>query len=165
MADCYDGLQRGVLDGVLDSLENWKNFKLADLLNHCTLSQRGAGLVFTFYVAMTKESWDALPDDIKQIFTQVSAEWQEKTGVAANQQEIDGRDFLKGLGGKNIYSLSDEETKKWQRAVEPVIEQHMKELEAKGFKRSETGEYLTFIRERIDYWAKQEKERKIPVAY
>jgi TRAP-type C4-dicarboxylate transport system substrate-binding protein len=164
MMDCYDGLQRGVIDGILDAMETWKTFKLGELVKHATLSARGAGLVFTFYVVMAKECWDPLPDDIKKIFTQVSEEWKDKYSVAVNQADIAGRDFLKAQGGQ-IYPLSDEEIKRWQKAVEPVIQQHLKELETKGFKRSETEEYLKFIRERITYWAKQEKEKKIPGAH
>ena len=164
MADAYDGLQRGVVDGILDAMETWRGWKLGELVKHATLSQRGAGLVFTFYVIMAKDKWDALPADVKTVFTQVSAEWKDKYGVTANQIDIAGRDFFKEKGGQT-YPLSDEETKRWQKAVEPVIAQQVKDVEAKGVKKNETDEYVKFIHERIDYWAKQEKERKIMSPY
>ena len=164
MGDLYDGLQRGVVDGDLDPLEVLRGWKLGEVLKHATLMQRATGLVTTFYVVMSKESWDTLPDDMKKIFTQVSAEWREKYGVAANQIDIGGLEFFKERGGQT-YPISDEEARRWRNEVESVIEQHKKDLEAKGIKRSETEEYLRFIRERIDYWAKQEKERKIPGAH
>jgi TRAP-type C4-dicarboxylate transport system substrate-binding protein len=164
MTDAYDGLSRGVVDGILDAMETWKGWKLAELVRHATLSQQGAGLVFTFYVIMNKDKWNALPDDVKQVFTQVSAEWKDKYGLISNQIDIAGRDFFKEKGGQ-IYALSDEETKKWQKAVEPMLAQHVKDLEAKGFKKSDTEAYLKYIRERIDYWSKQEKDRKIPSAH
>ena len=37
-------------------------------------------------------------------------------------------------------------------------------MEAKGFKGGETEGYLKFIRERIDYWIKQVKEKAINVS-
>lgn len=164
MADAYDGLQRGVVDGILDAMETWRGWKLGELVKHATLSQRGAGLVFTFYVIMAKDKWDALPDDIKTIVTQVSAEWKDKYGNTANQIDIGGRDFFKERGGQ-LYPLSDEEVKKWQKAAQSVLEQYTKDLEAKGVKKAETDGCLKFIQERIAYWSKQEKDLKIPSAH
>jgi TRAP-type C4-dicarboxylate transport system substrate-binding protein len=164
MADAYDGLQRGVVDGILDAMETWRGWKLGELVKHATLSQRGAGLVFSFYVIMNKDKWNALPDDVKQVFNQVSAEWTEKYALTSNQIDIAGRDFFKEKGGQ-IHSLSAEETKRWQKAVEPMIGQYAKELETKGYKKSDTDSFLKFIRERIEYWGKQEKERKILSAH
>jgi TRAP-type C4-dicarboxylate transport system substrate-binding protein len=164
MADAYDGLQRGVVDGILDAMETWRGWKLGELVKHATLSQRGAGLVFTFYVIMAKDKWDALPNDVKTAFTQVSAEYKDKYGVTANQIDIAGRDFFKERGGQ-LYPLSDEEVKRWQKAVEPVIAQQVKDVQAKGISKGETDEYVKVIRERIDYWSKQEKDKKIPSAY
>ncbi len=164
MADAYDGLQRGVVDGILDAMETWRGWKLGELVKHATLSQRGAGLVFTFYVIMSKDKWDSLPNDIKTVFTQVSAEFKDKYGFTSNQIDIAGRDFFKEKGGQ-LYPLSDEEVKRWQKAVEPVIAQQVKDIQAKGGTKAETDEYVKFISERIDYWSKQEKERKIPSAH
>lgn len=164
MPDAYDGLQRGVVDGIMDAMETWRGWKLGELVKHATLSQRGAGLVFTFYVIISKDKWDALPDDIKTIFSQVSSEWKEKYSVTSNQLDINGRDFFKEKGGQ-LYALSDEEVKKWQKASQAVLEQYAKDLEAKGVKKAETDGYLKFIQERIAYWSKQEKDLKIPSAY
>lgn len=164
MAEAYDGLSRGVVDGILDAMETWRTFKLGELVKHATLSQRGAGLVFTFYVIMNKDKWNSLPDDVKKVFTEVSAEWKDKYGVASNQIDIAGRDFFKEKGGQ-LYTLPDEEIKKWQKAVEPMLVQHAKDLETKGFKKSLTDEYFKYIKERIEYWSKQEKDRKVPTAH
>ena len=60
--------------------------------------------------------------------------------------------------------LSAEEGARWLKAAEPVFDLHIKELEGKGIKRSDTEAYLKYIRERSAYWAKQAKDRKIPTA-
>jgi TRAP-type transport system periplasmic protein len=164
MADAYDGLQRGVVDGIMDAMETWKGWKLGELVKHATLSERGAGLVFTFYVVMNKDKWNSLPDDIKKIFTQVSAEFVEKYGVTSNEIDIGGRDFFKQKGGQ-FYALDEAETKRWQRAVEPMLAQHIKDLEAKGVKKADGEAYLKYTKERIDYWTKQEKDHKISSPY
>jgi len=49
--------------------------------------------------------------------------------------------------------------------VGPLVEQYMKDLEGKGYKRSDMEGYLKFIRELIAYWSQQEKELKLPTPY
>ena len=162
MPDIYDALQRGVVDGTLDSLETWVNFKTGELLKYATDS-RAVGVGYTFYVIMNKGKYDSLPGDAKKVFTEVAAQWKEKYAVKSSEVDIPGADYLKKHGGQ-FFPLAPEEGARWVKAVEPVIEQHVKELEAKGFKRADSEAQLKFIKERIAYWTVQEKERKIPQA-
>jgi TRAP-type C4-dicarboxylate transport system substrate-binding protein len=164
MGDVYDAAQRGLLDGIMEVMETWKGFRLGDVINYGALTQRGAGLVYTFYVAMNKEKWDALPDDIKKIFVEMSEEWVDRLGVRTLEADFEGLDYFKQRGGQMI-TLPEEEIKKIAKAVEPVIENYMKEMEAKGFKMGEMDEQLKYIRERLAYWSKQERERKLRSPY
>jgi len=161
MVDAYDGLQRGVIDGVLDSMETWQSWKLGELVKYATQS-RAVGVAYPFYIIMNKNKWNKLPDDVKKVFTETSLQWKDKYGYMASSLDLTGRDFLKKNGGQLI-PLAPEEAARWVKAVQPVIEQHVKEMEGKGFKRADTEAQLAFIKERIAYWTVQEKERKIPV--
>jgi TRAP-type C4-dicarboxylate transport system substrate-binding protein len=163
MADMYDGLQRGVVDGVLSSMEVEKGWKIGEIIRYATLSYK-VGTVYTFYIVMNKDKWNALPEDAKKIFTETATQWKDKYGVASNDIDIEGRDFLLKNGGQLI-SLSDEESKRWVTAAHPVIEKHLKELEAKGHKRAELEGYLKFISERVPVWTKKEKELKVASPY
>lgn len=163
MADIYDGLQRGVVDGLLSSMEVQKGWKTGELIKYATLSWP-VGTAYTFYVVMHKEKWEKLPEDVKKVFNEVSAEWKDRYGVASNEIDIEGRDYLKKFGAELI-PLSAEEVKRWTVASEPAIEKHVKELEAKGYKRPEIEGWIRFIRERTDYWAKKEKELKVATPY
>ncbi len=120
-------------------------------------------MTYTFYVAMNKEKWNALPDDIKKIFTQMSEEWADKTAWHAPGRPR-GIGLLQTAGGQMI-TMPEEEITKMTKAVEPVIQNYMKDMEGKGFKRAEMEEQLKFIRERIAYWGKQEKDRKLKSPY
>jgi len=68
-------------------------------------------------------------------------------------------DYLLSKGGK-VLTLPDAEIKKMKAAVQPVIDDYMKTMEGKGYKRADIQAQLNYIYERIDYWSKQEKERK-----
>ena len=64
-----------------------------------------------------------------------------------------------------MVTLPEEEIKKMQKAVEPVIQNYLKDMEAKGSRGAKWKQQLQFIRERIAYWSKQEKERKLKSPY
>ena len=164
MADLYDSLHRGLLDGTFEAMETWKGFKLGDAIKYATFTQRAAGMTYSFWVAMNKEKWNALPDDIKQIFTQMSDEWKEKTALVTLQIDNEGQDFFKQNGGQMV-TMPEEEIQKMQKAVESVVLNYMKDMETKGYKRAELEEQLKFARERVAYWSKQEKDRKLKSPY
>jgi TRAP-type C4-dicarboxylate transport system substrate-binding protein len=164
MADLYDGLHRGLVDGTFEAMETWKGFKLGDAIKYATFTQRAAGMTYSFWVAMNKEKWNALPDDVKQVFTQMSQEWNDKTALVTLQIDTEGQEFFKQNGGQMV-TMPEEEIQKMQKAVESVIQNYMKDMETKGFKKAELEEQLKFARERIAYWSKQEKDQKLKSPY
>jgi TRAP-type C4-dicarboxylate transport system substrate-binding protein len=164
MADVYDAAQRGLIDGIIEVMETWKGFRLGDVIKYGAFTQNGAGLVYTFYVAMNKGRWDALPDDVKKVFTEVSEEWVDKLGVKTLEADFQGIDYFKQRGGQMI-AVSEEEIAKMKEAVSPVVENYLKDMEDRGFKRTEMDEQVKYIRERIAHWSKQEKTRQLKSPY
>lgn len=154
--DYYESLKRGIVEGAASPINTLKDWRLGEVAKYSTSTQK-LGAVYTFFVVMNKDKWNALPEDIKKIFNDVSAEWMEKTGIVWMKTEKDGADFLLKQGGE-IINLSDQESLKWQKAVEPLIASYAKEMESLGHKKSEIDGYLTFVKERVDYWSKKEKE-------
>jgi len=160
MADVYESMRRGVIDGIMGPLEQLKGWKTGDIVRYVTACW-DVGIGSVFYVVMNKDKWNALPPDIKKIFEEVSDEWAEKTGVMWNKADIEGWEELKKQGGQMI-SLSPDESRKWVRAVQTQVTDKRKEVISKGFSEKEVNDYLAFIAERIAYWKKAEKDRKIP---
>jgi len=163
MADIYDGLQRGVVDGLLSSMEVQKGWKTGEIIKYASLSYK-AGTVFTFYVVMNKSKWNALPEDAKKVFKEVSLQFQDKYGIASNDIDIEGREYLKKNGGQ-LVTFPDEEAQKWAKAADPIMERHIKDLEGKGYKKADVEGYVKFVQERIPVWTKKERELKIASPY
>ena len=163
MVDLYESLRRGVVDGNLGSAEQLEGFKIGELIKYVTASWKTGGC-FGFYVTMSKHKWDALPPDMQKLFTDVSNEYKDKWGIAFNSIDFGGIEYLKKNGGQ-VINLSDAETAKWVKAVQPVIADYKKDLMAKGYKEQEIDTWLSFIRDRTEYWKAQEKARKIPSVY
>jgi hypothetical protein len=84
--------------------------------------------------------------------------------VGFNNVDIQGRDFFLKQGGKTI-PISDAESAKWIKAVQPVIAQYKKDMTSKGYKTAEVDGWLNFIKQRIEYWKGQEKANKIPTPF
>jgi TRAP-type transport system periplasmic protein len=161
--DLYESLRRGVIDGTYTPLETLKGFKTGEVLKFNSATWK-VGSVFAFYVVMNKNKWNSLPADVQKTITDFSNEFIELWAVEWNRIDIEGKDYFTKLGGQ-IVPVSDAEQAKMVKAVEPVIADYKKDLAGKGFKAAEVDGWLSFVKERIEYWRGQEKAKNIPTAY
>lgn len=163
MPDVYDSLRRNVIDGVTVDLSTLKYWKFAEVIKSVTADwQLGTG--YTFYFVINKKKWNALPDDIKKIMSQVALEAKEKQAAMWNDMDIEGRDTFKAAGGQ-MFTLSDAEAAKWIKAVQPIFAEYKKAMVGKGFKAAEVDGWLSYIKERIAYWKAEEKKRGVAAPF
>jgi len=163
MADIYESLNKGVVQGAYGPFEQIGGHKLVDLVKNATPALP-VGSVFAFYVAMNKNRWNSLPADIKKIFDEVSAEWAEKQAGVWDGIDMEAMEYFK-KGGGQVYTLSEEEGVKWKKAVAPVFVDFTNDMTGKGFKKAEVDEWIKFTQERIVYWQQNQKKLKIKVPY
>jgi TRAP-type C4-dicarboxylate transport system substrate-binding protein len=140
-----------------------KGWKVGEVQKYTTASWK-VGSVFAFYVIMNKNKWNSLPPDVQKVISDFSNEFNERWGEGWNKIDIEGIDFFKKQGGK-IIQLSDDESMKWIKKVEPVIAEYKKDLVKKGYTSADVDVWLNYVKERIEYWKGQEKVKKIPTAY
>lgn len=163
MPDVYDALLRRVIDGVTVDLSTLKYWKFAEVTKFVTAYwQLGTGI--TFYWVMNKSKWSGLSPEFQKIFTEVAIEAREKQAALWDQMDIEGRDLFKSKGGE-VISLSDAEAARWIKAIEPVIGDYKKSMVSKGYKDTDVDGWVKYIKERIDYWHKEQKKRGIPSAF
>lgn len=160
MAEVYDAMSKGTIDGLLVSAETLKSFKIADVTKYTTYTPC-IGNQYLFYIVMNKDKWSSLPDDLKQIFTDLGATYQDKMGLGWNVMNVEGFELAIEQGAEYI-TLSDEEAARWSKAVEPVLEDYITKMVSKGFAEQEIREQFAFIRERMDYWDEQQVKEGIP---
>ena len=163
MPDVYEAMRRAVIDGITVDLSTLKYWKFADVVKYVTADWR-LGTGYTFYFVMNKGKWNSLPDDVKKTFTEVAAEVREKQAALWNEMDLEGKDVFSAQGGQ-VLSLSDAEATRWIKAVEPVILAYKKDMVSKGHKEAEVDSWLNYIRERTEFWRKQEKQRKIAAPF
>jgi len=144
--ETYDAIAKGVIDGVYTPFETLKTFKFAEVAKYVTVSWR-IGPSYPFYVAMNKKSYAKLPPDIKEIFDALTGEYRDRMALMWNAIEFPGIAFGKEQGVEYI-ELSDEEAAKWEQAVQPVIENYVKSMTAKGYAETEVRGWIKYIKER-----------------
>jgi TRAP-type C4-dicarboxylate transport system substrate-binding protein len=131
MPETYQMLQKGVVDGSVYPLESNKGWKLGEVTDYCTANFSSA-YTTSFFVVMNKDKWNALPADIQKIIEGINEEWAVKHGEAWDSSDMIGmRYFLEQ--GNEVIGLDAKESERWKKAVAPIIDDYMKELDKKGF--------------------------------
>jgi len=160
--DIYDSLRKGVIQGTMLPLETMKGSNSGEVLKYVISAWR-IGSVYTFYVFMNKKSWDGLPADVQKVITDYNKDFLEKWPGEWNRIDHEGLDFFKKNGGQ-IVTISEAESARWVKAVEPIIQSYKKGVMSRGYKEAEVDSWLKFARERIQYWHGQQKALNIPSA-
>ena len=118
----YDALQKGVVEGTFGPIEVLKGWKQGEVIKYTTVCS-SVGYTTAMFVVKNKNKWNALPDDVKKIFEETAEEWVAVHGKAWDAADEEGRKFTLSLGNE-IITLSDEESVKWRKAVEPIIKDY-----------------------------------------
>ena len=146
MMEVYDAISKGVIDGVNTPFETLRTFRFAEVVGYTTASWQ-VGNVYTFYLAMNKNSYKKLPPDIKEIFDGLVGEYKEKNALMWNSIDFYGKYFAMKKGVE-IIELSPEEAARWKEATAPVIENYVKEMVGKGYSETDVKGWIKFLRER-----------------
>ena len=162
MPEVYDAIAKGVIDGESSNFETLKAFKFAEVVKYET-SVWQINNPYPFYFAMNKDSYAKLPLDIKGIFDKLVGEYKERYILMWNSIDFVGK--AAGLEhGVEFIELPPAEVVKFQAAVEPVIGNYIDAMVEKGYTEAEVKGWISFIKERIDYWTAKQIALRIPSA-
>jgi TRAP-type transport system periplasmic protein len=126
----YEALQKGVVEGTfapIETLKGWKQGEVIKSTTECT----SIGYTTAMFVVMNKSKWNQLPENIQNIFKEVSSEYIDVHGRVWDEADAEGREFTLELGNV-IVPMTDEESARWKAAVAPVIGDYIKAASEKG---------------------------------
>lgn len=135
MGDTYDGLQRGMLDGMLGPYAVMATYRLGEVVKY-SVENYDSAYFNTFFVAMNKDKWNALPKDVQDIIEGINDQWTHKAGDAWDEGDVDGKKFM-AARGNTIAPLSDKEDARWAVQVRPMIDAYVKDKTEKGLPAAE----------------------------
>jgi TRAP-type C4-dicarboxylate transport system substrate-binding protein len=152
--ETYDAIAKGVIDGVNTPYETLRSFRFAEVAKYVTASWE-VGNVYTFYVAMNKNSYRKIPPDLKGIFDELCGEYKERMALMWNSIDFQGKEFAEKHGVEFTY-LSPEQVIKWKAAVQPVIANYVKKMVSKGYPEKTVTGWIKFLHDKIDYWTNKQ---------
>ena len=127
-----EGLSKGVIDGTTIPWEVTTALKVPELVENHTEFEGTALYTLTFVLAMNKSKYDSLPDDLKAI---VDAQSGEEFSVFAGGTQADADGPAREVAvdnGNNIITVSGADLDVWRSAVEPIYDEWIAEMEARG---------------------------------
>jgi TRAP-type transport system periplasmic protein len=129
MSQVPESLQKGVVQGLVSSLEVLKDMKFAEYCKFVTYTDLW---VVPFVVVMNKKKWDALPADVKKVFDDLSREQAKWTGEYVDKHADDAVEWAKKDENVQFITLPKEELDKWKAKVENVQNQYFDRAKAAG---------------------------------
>lgn len=125
----YEALQKGVVEGTFGPIEVLKGWRQGEVISDTT-ECTSVGYTTAMFVVMNKGKWDALPADVQKVFEAVSAEYIDVHGNAWDELDAEGRAYTLSRGNK-ILTLSADESDRWAKAVQPIIDDYVSATKAK----------------------------------
>jgi TRAP-type C4-dicarboxylate transport system substrate-binding protein len=141
ITELYEGLQKGLVDGMLLPVEPIKGWKFADVVK-TILDNNAMSYTSPMFVVMNKDKWNSLPKDVQEIIEKINDEWVEKQANLWNELEADSKEFGIQKGVK-IVKASPEEYAKTAEKMKPVLEEYVKLMKSKGLPGEEALQFCT----------------------
>lgn len=126
-------ISKGVVDGAVLPYEVTLPLRVHELTNSHTEIGGERGLyTAVFLFAMNKNSYAALPGDLKQVIDGNSGRTLAKRiGAVWDAAEAPGRQKAAALGD-SFYVIEGKELARWKTATRPVVDKWVKQMDAKG---------------------------------
>jgi TRAP-type C4-dicarboxylate transport system substrate-binding protein len=132
----YHALETGIVDG---SIEDWVAAYIFKMYETTKYRTENIAMIGRYYpTLMHIESYNNLPEDVRRIFDELSDPEQRTKEdneiyweyVVWVQEAIKEHD--KKVGNPQWYTLPDDERQRWMKAVVPLHDMWLEEVEAKG---------------------------------
>ncbi|WP_206378122.1 TRAP transporter substrate-binding protein [Sneathiella limimaris] len=127
-----EGLSKGVIDGTTIPWEVTAALKVPELVKNHTEFSGAALYTLTFVLAMNKDKYESLPDDLKKVIDDNSGE-EFSVFAGGTQADADGPARKKAVDlGNNIITLDAAATEEWRKLAQPVYDKWVADMDSKG---------------------------------
>lgn len=127
-----EALSKGVIDGTTIPWEVTQSLKVPELVENHTEFAGAALYTVTFVMAMNKEKYESLPDDLKKVIDDNSGlEFSIFAGGTQADADLPAREIAMEMGN-TIITMTPEQTEEWRKAAQPVYDQWLADMQSKG---------------------------------
>lgn len=130
-ADVYEALQKGVIKAHISPIETLKSWNFADIVDYVIMTPFLYNA--NFVIAMNKDVYNSLPEDIQNAIDQVSEKvWKECVLPFFDKENEMGLNYAKEKSGFEVIYLPEEDIEKWKKEIAFIIDDYAKNLDSKG---------------------------------
>lgn len=127
-----EGLSKGVIDGTTIPWEVTAALKVPELVHNHTEFSGAALYTLTFVLAMNKDKYESLPDDLKKVIDDNSGV-EFSVFAGGTQADSDGPARQKAVDmGNNIITLDEAATEEWRVKSQPIYDEWVADMDSKG---------------------------------
>ncbi|WP_462323298.1 TRAP transporter substrate-binding protein [Desulfoplanes sp.] len=129
MPETPEALQKGLVKGLLSSLEVMKDMNFAE---YCPYVTRTDFQVYPFAVVMNKRSFDRLPASVKKVMDELAREQSVWTGEYMDQHVLDSLAWSKQTYGLETITLGERQHAAMHEKLIPLIDEWKTKAADKG---------------------------------
>jgi TRAP-type C4-dicarboxylate transport system substrate-binding protein len=132
IADMYMGLDRGLLDGVMNHFPVLLVFRVLPLLRYHTVFGQGGINMTPMGIVWNEKKWNSYPPDVQKIITDSAQIYTERFYQSDAEVQVAALGFAKE-NNHTFTELTDKEIKVWYDLVKkPFHDKWIEEAESKG---------------------------------
>lgn len=125
----YTEMSTGLFDGFIIFPSAWLGLKLFEVAENYTLV--GFGSVSWLAVTVNKDTYDELPEDVREILLEVAAEYEAKANTINQSNYTTQIEQLRDVS--NVTEIAPEVRQKWAEALQSWVQRNATDLEDRGF--------------------------------
>lgn len=114
-AEVFMALQRGTVDGASSGPTTFVQRKWCEVTKYTTITY---GVYSVWPLMINLKVWNGLPSDVQKVFQEVAKDYENHTIQIADKEDEEAIQFLSKI--QQVYILTDEDRKTWDKALEPV---------------------------------------------
>ncbi|EBA08044.1 TRAP transporter substrate-binding protein [Sagittula stellata] len=127
-----EGLSKGVIDGTTIPWEVTSALKVPELVSNHTEFEGPALYTLTFVLAMNKDVYDSMPEDLQKVIDDNSGlNFSVFAGGTQSDADAPARQVAVDLGN-NIITVAEDQTGPWRDLVQPIYDSWIADLDSKG---------------------------------
>lgn len=119
MPEVPEAVQKGVIQGLLTSFDVLKDMKFAEMCKYETVANLS---VYPFAVIMNKKAWEALPEDVKKVLDDLSAEQAQWTGQYMDNHVKEALAWSKETHGVEVFTFDKAVQAEMARLTAPLFD-------------------------------------------
>jgi len=124
-----EALQKGVVKGMVSSMEILQDFKFAAYTPYATVANLP---VVTFAVVMNREKWNSLPADVKKVLDDMRREQAAWTGDYVDNHVKEALAWSKANHNHQLFTLPAADAEAVRVQLKPMVDDYVKRVSALG---------------------------------